>query len=133
MSHLLNTNTDLLETDPEVKSYIYQQLSEFEPFVSPETVVAVVSRDPRKLMLQFEAEGRETTRDELAKLFRIAIVLKEGDTQIQEEGLHENLFEAIRLAKESLIKKLEMIQDSVISNQDRMAQINDALQNHQLH
>ncbi|HRO68321.1 MAG TPA: hypothetical protein PL182_12200 [Pseudobdellovibrionaceae bacterium] len=133
MSHLLNSSTDLLETDPEVKSYIYQQLSEFEPYVSPETVVAVVSRDPRKLMLQFEAEGKETTKEELSKLFRIAIVLKEGDTQIQEEGLHENVFEAIRLAKQSLLKKLEMIQDSVISNQDRMAQINDALQNHQLH
>lgn len=133
MTHLLNSSTDLLETDPEVKSYIYQQLSEFEPYVSPETVVAVVSRDPRKLLLQFEADGRQTTKEELSKLFRIAIVLKEGDTQLQEEGLHENVFEAIRLAKQSLLKKLEMIQDSVISNQDRVAQINDALQNHQLH
>lgn len=123
----------LLETDPEVKSYIYQQLSEFEPYVSPETVVAVVARDPRRLLLQFEAEGKDVTRQDLAKLHRIAIVLREGDTTIQEEGLHSDVFEAIRLAKVSLLKKLESIHDSVVSNQDRMAQINDALQNNQVH
>lgn len=133
MTHLLNPHTQLLETDPEVKSYIYQQLAEFEPFVTPETVVAVIARDPRKLSLQYEAEGKEVTPEELGKLHRIAIILREGETQIQEEGVHENVYEAIRIAKNTLMKKLEMIQDSVISNQDRVAQINDVLQNHQLH
>lgn len=133
MTQLLNSRTEMLETDPEVKSYIYQQLTEFEPYVTPETIVAVVARDPRKLSLQFEAEGRDVASQDLAKLHRIAIILREGETQIQEEGLHENIFEAIREAKASLLKKLEMIHDSVISNQDRVAQINDVLQNHQLH
>ncbi|MBX3032998.1 MAG: hypothetical protein KF865_03670 [Bdellovibrionaceae bacterium] len=133
MTHLTNSTIRLLDTDPEVKSYIYQQISEFEPYVTPETVVAVVARDPRKLALQLETDGRPIPANELKNMFRIAIVLREGDTQIQEEGLHSDVFEAIRQAKEKLLQRLSDIQDQVISNGDRMAQINEALQNTQLH
>lgn len=133
MSSLLNPSIELLEHDPEVKSYIYQQIVEFEPYVTPETTVAVVARDPKKLMLRYETEGREFDRDKMKKMFRIAIVLKEGDTQIQEEGLHEDVFQAIKLAKDALMKKLVAIQDSIVTNQERTEQINFALQNNQLH
>lgn len=133
MSSLLNPSIELLEHDPEVKSYIYQQIVEFEPYVTPETTVAVVARDPKKLMLRYEAEGKEYDREKMKKMFRIAIVLKEGDTQIQEEGLHENVFEAIKLAKDALMRKLVAIQDSIMTNQERTEQINFALQNNQLH
>ena len=133
MSSLLNPNIELLEHDPEVKSYIYQQIVEFEPFVTPDTTVAVVARDPKKLMLRYETEGREFDREKMKKMFRIAIVLKEGDTQIQEEGLHENVYEAIKLAKDALMRKLSAIQDSIMTNQERTEQINFALQNNQLH
>jgi hypothetical protein len=66
-------------------------------------------------------------------MFRIAIVLKEDDTKIQEEGLHENIFEAIKIAKAKLIKKLIAIQDQVISQQERIEQINQALSNQNIH
>ena len=66
-------------------------------------------------------------------MYRIAIVLREGDTTLSEEGFHENVFAAITMAKDSLLTKLNAIQDAVISNGDRMAQINDVLQNNQLH
>jgi ribosome-associated translation inhibitor RaiA len=133
MTHLLNPTIRLLETDPEVKSYIYQQIAELEAFVTEDTIVSVIARDPRKLAIQLETDGKEIPLDKLRKMHRVAIVLKEGDTQIQEEGLHENVFEAIRAAKNALLQRLAAIQDQVITNQDRMAQINDALQNNQLH
>lgn len=133
MTHLSNPTIDLLETDPEVKSYIYQQICEFEPYVTPDTVVAVLARDPKKLAIQLETEGRFIEPAELKKMFRIAIVLKEGDAKIQEEGLHHDVFEAIRMAKEKLLGKLSAIQDQVVSNQERVEQINTVLQNNQLH
>lgn len=133
METLLNPTIRLLETDPEVKSYIYQQLCEFEPYVTPETVVAVIARDPRKMAIQLETEGRFMEPQELRKMYRIAIVLKEGETTIQEEALHEDVFQAIKLAKEKLIAKLSAIQDQVISNQERTAQINTVLANNLLH
>lgn len=133
MANLTNPTIRLLETDPEVKSYIYQQIVDFEPFVTPETVVAVVARDPRKLKIQLETEGRSVPPKALRKMHRIAIVLTEGDTSIQEEALHENLFDAIRIAKTNLLNKLSEIQDAVISNSERADQINQALANTQLH
>ncbi|MNJ92853.1 hypothetical protein D3C87_105270 [compost metagenome] len=133
MSTLLTPTIEVIEQNPEVKSYIYQQISEFEPFVTPQTVVAVVARDPRKLALQYETDGVEFTKKELRKLFRIAIVLKEGDTSVEAEGVHQDIFQAIKLAKDNLLKKLIDIQDSVVSQQDRLMEINHFLQNPVLH
>lgn len=133
MAHLLEPTHRVLETDPEVKSFIYQQIMEFEPYVTPQTVVAVLARDPRKLAIQLETEGRPVPPAELKKMYRIAIVLKEGDTKIQEEALHSDVYTAISMAKDKLILRLAEIQDQVITNQERVSQINSALQNNQLH
>ncbi|MFS4458601.1 hypothetical protein [Bdellovibrio sp. HCB2-146] len=133
MSTFLNPTIELIEQNPEVKSFIYQQIADFEPFVTPQTVVAVVARDPKKLALQYETEGREFSVAELKKLYRIAIVLKEDDTSVSAEGVHEDIFQAIKLAKENLLKQLIEIQDSVISQQDRIIEINHYLQHPVLH
>jgi ribosome-associated translation inhibitor RaiA len=134
MSNLVNpTLATVLDESPEIRSFIYQQIVDFENFVTPETKVAVMAKDPLKLQAKLEAEGQIVTRKELSKMFRIAIVLKEDDTKIQEEGLHENIFEAIKIAKAKLIKKLIAIQDQVISQQERIEQINQALSNQNIH
>ncbi len=128
MTTFLNPTIELIEENPEVKSFIYQQIADFESFVTPETVVQVVARDPKKLALQYETEGREFNPADLPKLFRIAIILTEGDATVQAEGVHEDIFEAIKAAKDNLFSQLIEIQDSVISQQDRLVEINHFLQ-----
>lgn len=121
------------EVDPEVKSYICQVLMDLEPFTTPETLITVTAKDPLKLISQFEAEGIEYKKSSLKKMHRISICLEEDGAKIQDEALHEDIFSAIRLAKEKLVKTLEEIQDNMISNQDRHAQINTALKNTGVH
>ncbi len=133
MSNLRSPSIALLEQNSEVKSYIYQQILEFEPFVTAETVVAVIAKDPRKLSLQLESDGKIDLIDKLPRMYRIAIVLKEGDTKIQDEGLSEDIFEAIKMAKDKLLIRLQAIQDTVTSKSERMQQINKAMQNTQVH
>jgi ribosome-associated translation inhibitor RaiA len=133
MANLLNPAIHILDQNNEVKAYVYQQIADFEAFVTPETVVAVVARDPRKLALQLETDGHAIEPEKLKQMFRIAIVLTEQDTKIQAEGLHEDIFEAIRIAKDTLMQKLVEIQDSVVSQSDRQEQINFVLSNPQLH
>lgn len=133
MTTLLNPTIQLIEQNPDVKSFIYQQIAEFDGFVTPQTVVTVVARDPRKLALQYETEGKEFSRDELKKLFRIAIVLNESGTKVEAEGVSEDIYQAIKMAKDSLMQKLVEIQDSVISHQDRIIEINHYLQHPVLH
>lgn len=133
MTNLPNPTIELIEQNPDVKSFIYQQIAEFDGFVTPETVVAVVARDPRKLALQYETEGREFNKADLKKLYRIAIVLTESDAKVEAEGVAEDIYDAIRMAKNNLLKKLVEIQDSVISQQDRIIEINHYMQNSTLH
>lgn len=128
-AHLQN-----LETNPEVKSYIYQQIADFEPFVTPETVVAVVAKDPKKLAKKMRENGEEVDLKKLAKFHRIAIVLKDKETQIQAEGVSENIFDAIRMAKEKLVTHLAAIQDVIQTSAERTEQINSVLSGtNQLH
>ncbi|WP_413292499.1 hypothetical protein ACLSU7_13930 [Bdellovibrio sp. HCB185ZH] len=133
MTNLPNPTIQLIEENPEVKSFIYQQIAEFDGFVTPETVVTVVARNPKKLALQYETEGKEFNRRDLSKLYRIAIVLSDGEAKVEAEGVHQDIYLAIKLAKDNLMLKLVEIQDSVVSHQDRLVEINHYLQHPTLH
>lgn len=138
-SSFLKTTLDLLETDPEVKSFIYQQIIDFNPFVTPETLVMVIARDPRASYAEGSDEeedyfdDEETSSEEKQYKYRIAVILKEGENSIEAEAFHDDIFEAIRLAKDRLIDRLLEIQEEIESPQDRINAIKDASENKQIH
>ena len=76
---------ELEHTGPEVRAYIYQVISEFEPFTTGSTTVTVVAKDPLKVSKQDLLDRPEI--DDLQKKWRIAISLTEAGTQLEEEGL----------------------------------------------
>jgi len=106
---------DLNDVGPEVRAYIYQTITEFEPFMTPETVVSVIAKEPKDKSILNKT------------MYRIGISLKEDGTKLEEEGVHEDLCEAIRIAKEKMLKTLNEIQDSVVSSSDRQNQIQGAI------
>ena len=124
---------DLQNLGPEIRSYIFQTLLDFEPFTTPDTLVAVVAKDTDKLIKQLQDEGVEFDEDKIRRSYRISISLKEGDTVLEEEGLDEDIFLAIRAAKDKLLGVLSQIQDDVISNSDRQVQIRQALNPENMH
>lgn len=101
-----------IEESPEVKSFIYQQIVDFEPFLTPTSLVSVVSKNPHE-----KAGKKKQLRHQ------IQISIKENGVSLMEVGSSENIYEAILDAKNKLYQKLVLIQDSVISEQDRVAQI----------
>lgn len=142
-SSFLKNTLDLLETDPEVKSYIYQQILDFNTFVTPETLVMVLARDPAASYSE-QAEGEDA--EEMEEYFmheeesiaagykyRLAIILKDGDSSIEAEAFHNDIFEAIRLAKEKLMAKLIEIQEEIENPADRINAIKEASSNTQIH
>ncbi len=133
MSNLTNRTVELLEQDPEVKSFIYQQIVDLEPFVTEKTIITFIAKDPKKLASRFEQEGIKMKPRELKKLHRVAIVLSEDGTQIEAEAYDKDIFNAIAKAKEAMVAQLVQIQESVISQQERIAAINQLLQNPQVH
>lgn len=101
-----------IEESPEVKSFIYQQIVDFEPFLTDSTQVSVVSRPPE-----------DPQNNSEAGLHNILFSINENGVSIEEEGCSDNIYEAILEAKNKLYKKLVSIQDSVVSQKDRLAQI----------
>jgi ribosome-associated translation inhibitor RaiA len=135
-SNFLKTTLDILETDPEVKSFIYQQIIDFNPFVTPETLVMVIARDPKSSYAQSTEEEEIIVADEDENTeykYRIAVILKEGENSIEAEAFHNDIFEAIRLAKDRLIERLIEIQEEIESPQDRINAIKEASENKQIH
>jgi len=113
--------------DPDVKAYIYQTVNEFENFVTPQTLIAVIARDPLKLIKNTDRINElDLTKDDLKKMYRIAICLNEEGSKLEAEAVDQNIYEAINKAKAKLLKQLSEIQDDVISNQDRRNQIKAA-------
>lgn len=130
------TTSDLLETDPVLKSFIYQQLAELNQFITPDTMVFVLARDP-KVKRDGDNEDNDLDNETVAELKnyqnRIAIILQEGDGNIEAESYHDDIYEAIKMAKEALIQKLLEIQEQVESPQDRLRAIKEASENNQVH
>lgn len=143
-SSFLKNTLDLLETDPEVKSYIYQQILDFNAFVTPETLVMVLARDPSTSYTEQvdDDEAAEEMEDYFLHeeesiaagyKYRLAIILKDGESSIEAEAFHNDIFEAIRLAKEKLMAKLIEIQEEVENPADRINAIKEASSNTQIH
>lgn len=130
MSKKVKPTQELLDANPDVKAFIYQQILEFDHFVTPDTKVTVVARNPHRLLAQYE---NPADAEHLKSSHRIAVVLVEDGASLEAEGVHSDIFTAITMAKENLIAKLIEIQESVISPQERQMAINQALQNNQIH
>lgn len=132
-SNFLKTTPELIETSLEVKSFIHQQILDFSPFISPETLVVVIARDPNYLDAEdgdLEASERDTL---VISNYRIAIVLKENESSIEAEASHDDIFEAIKSAKELLILKLLEIQSEMETSQERLVAIQQAANTDQIH
>lgn len=130
MAHNENSNNS---SNNEIQSYIYQQIAEFEPFITPETLVMVIARDPNQTEDDQSAASEPYTTTNEDSIHRIAIILKEDDATIEAEARHTDIFEAIKYAKESLLQKLIEIKEEVEDPKDRLQAIQQASSNEQIH
>jgi hypothetical protein len=124
-----------LENIPaDVKSFIHQTLQELEEFTTDKTTIVVIARDPSGLLTADLPlpEGVSSAR-ELKKMYRIAIAISQEGVTVEGEGLNKNIFEAIRLAKDNVFKQMVQIQDEMMSQQERIAQIEEAISGQQIH
>ncbi|MFN3454107.1 MAG: hypothetical protein ACK41T_04050 [Pseudobdellovibrio sp.] len=125
---------NLIETDLDVKSYIYQQINELTPYITPETSVIVLARDPEEA---YKDENHVIAEDEFTRdnhyKYRIALVLKEEDTSIESEGFGYDIYDAVQAATAAMLQRLFEIQEEVESPQDRLNAIQQASENSQLH
>lgn len=148
-SNLLKTTTELLEasleasletsletnleTSLEIKSFIHQQIIDFSPFITPATLIVVIARDPQGRDTDDEIESLSEIIPSQGSKHRIAIVLKEADSSIEAEARHDDIYEAIKIAKESLVSQLLEIRHEMESSQDRLVAIQNAKEKNTRH
>ncbi len=122
-----------LERDPEVKSFIYQMINEFSGYVTPTTIAAVVSKDPKKSTSALLSEHKEVNKNNLENMLRIAVTLSDQGSHITEEALAENVFDALRIAKEKMVKRLDLLHNEITSKQERFVQLEAAKKSTLIH
>ncbi len=115
----------------EVQSFIYQQIADFEPFITPETLVMVIARDPYQT--DEDSASNPCVTNEQSQTHRIAIILKEDDATIEAEACHTDIFEAIKFAKQSLLEKLIKIKEEIEDPKERLQVIEQVRTNGQIH
>ncbi len=111
--------------ESELRAYIYQQLAEFQPYVTAETVIEVIADDSAEWLERQLQNGEAVDRDGIKGKFLIRIVLIDGGSKLQGTGVATDVYSAIRVSKENLLKLLIDIQEKVISTKDRLMEIHE--------
>ena len=131
-SNFLKVTSEELESSKEIKSYINQQILDFDPFITPSTLILVIARDPQLPDADLGIDSEISEKSKPAN-HRIVIILKEDESSIEAEAFHDNIFEAIKLAKEKLVIELLAIQNEVENSQERLMAIQQAGNSNQVH
>ncbi len=109
-----------VENDPELKAYIYQNLVDLQPFLAPESQVAV-------LVGQDEDEDGKFEHS-------LTLVATLGDYRLEAEGQNEDIYEAFLMAKRKMLHQLEDWYVSSIDNSERDNEIQAVLEGrHMIH
>ena len=109
-----------LVTDPSVKAYMHQKGAELGQFVTSQTMILWMGQDLFK-----------DSTNEFG--YKIVLVLKDGTAEIRESGVSKDIYQAIDRAHTKMLAKLHRIQEQVLSQEERMNQIQAALGNVHVH
>jgi hypothetical protein len=126
-------NLQNLADNPEVKSFIHQMTLDFLPYVTPSTVISVVAMDATLLHRKLKKNGKSVSKAKLSEYHRIQLSLVDEGARISSEGLDKNIYVAMKKAKEKMLSHLAQIQNTVMSEQERLTQLRLAQQSKILH
>lgn len=118
MKHTLNSQQN---TTPEIRAFIYQQLTDLEGLLPQNSNVSIVVEDPAVL---------KKTKKAQKKKVMIQLETEVGNLVVESE--HMDVYKAIQAAKENLRAQLSVLQ-TFTSGEDRDEKINDIIEHKYLH
>ena len=107
--------------DREFMAHVYQQLVDLQPFLSPESQVAVVVKVGADEDVLADVEEIEDSDSYL-----LTLVATLGDHRLEAEGRNADLYEALGIAKRKMLQQLDDVYSSAIDAGERNSEI-DAL------
>ncbi len=112
----LKYTVETFASDPEVKAHIYQQLSEFEPYLLPGSHIAVLIKDKK------EAKQSDTR-------VIVTFSLSAEGGQMYGKGAAADVYEAAKIAKNDILKQFDLIQNQLVSAHERDVEISQIVTN----
>lgn len=116
----LKYTVETFASDPEVKAHIYQQLTEFEPYLLPGSHIAVLIKD-----------RKESKKAEAQVIVTFSLSAEGG--QIHGKGAAADVYEAAKIAKNDILKQFDSIHNQLVSAQDRDVEISEIVSNRGAH
>lgn len=115
-------------SESEIIAYTYQVAQDFEEYLTPATSIIIEPRNPAKVAKKLK-NSAELSEDFVTPAHCYTIVLEEQGSKIIGYGFGKDPFTAIREAKSKVMKQIDEIQDELISNKDRLNEINSLFNN----
>lgn len=107
--------TATVETDREFKAHIYQQLVELQPYLNPDSQVAVLVQ-----------------QDDSDQEYVLTLVTTMGEYRIESESKNADLYEAFGGAKRKMIQQLDEWFSVAVDTSERDERIQSLLEGGQL-
>lgn len=119
---------------PEIRAFIYQQLSDLEGLMPQGSNVSIIVEDPAMLN---KRSGKVNSDKKNSKKFKskkkkVVIQLETAEGHLLVQSEHLDVYKAIQAAKENLRGQLSALQN-FLNPDDRDQQINDIIDHKQLH
>lgn len=111
-------------TTPEIRAFIYQQLTDLEGLLPQGSNVSIVIEDPAIL-------NKDKKKKHFKKKVMIQLETEAGNIVVESENF--DVYKAIRLAKETLRGQLSTLQSFLMDADDRDQKIKDILDQKILH
>lgn len=121
---LSNSVVEAIQNDREFKAHVYQQLVDLQPFLSPDSQVAVIVN----IGQDEDFDDPRTDEDETEADFALTLVATLGEYRLEAQGRNANLYEALGIAKRKMLQQLDEVFNSAIDSNERNSEIDDLMQ-----
>jgi ribosome-associated translation inhibitor RaiA len=110
-----------VENDRELKAHIYQGLVDLQPYLAPESQIAVI--------VQIECDEDGSNAENV-----LTLVASLGEFRMECEGRSDDIYEAFDLAKTKMLDQLEAWFADSVDTSERDAQIQSVIEGrHMIH
>jgi len=121
---LSDNPVEAIQNDREFKAHVYQQLVDLQPFLSPDSQVAVIVN-----IGQDDDEDEDSENlEENEKKYALTLIATLGDYRLEAQGRNADLYEALGIAKRKMMQQLDEVFNSVIDSNERNSEIDDLMQ-----
>lgn len=117
----INESAASIENDRELKAHIYQQLVDLQPYLAPESQIAV--------LVQVESDEDGENVEHI-----LTLVASLGEFKMEVEGRDADIYEAFALAKQNMLRQLEEWYSVAVDTSERDAEIQSVIEGrHMIH